>query len=573
MGHGLSSASALPDNMLNQSTRELVFIRTVILLLHSIGPLCAAYTATLLRRLLLQFFPLRETDVNSKISQIYHERQWAELAPLQGYCIAETGFYLFFLWYRTHLQREAIHPPLRSKTEREALFKKIRSGIRDPKKFLKGWFRGAEVEDIGKDDLREFLLWAFWENRADIGDKAELEELVLEVENMVGHEFKPGRGAAKGLRLTLDPIEMECRSLLWYAIIMLVDTMTHIRMLFSGFKYFSTLQTSLEVFPPRPLALATATQDSPAQQLSYWYREHTSKIRLPVLFLHGIGIGLHAHVEFLRELDAALNSKAAADNKVGILAVEVLQISSRLTHSIVTSKAFLEQLAQVLDHHRMNKVVLVSHSYGSVFSTHILTDPVMSKRISSTLLIDPVTILLHMPDVAYNFTVRTPVHANEWQLWYFAAKDPLIAHTLGRHFFWSENLLWRDRIMELVGSGVRVTASLARRDLIVDTEAVAAYLMEGEVPDAVVVQDMTNRESGRKHVELDGNHDEKHRDAMRDGSQAWKKRKWTGQGLEVLWWDDLDHAQVFDERGTRAELIDVIVQYCKSAKGITRIPY
>jgi pimeloyl-ACP methyl ester carboxylesterase len=530
--------------MLNQSLRELIFIRTVILLLHSIGPLCAAYTATLARRF---FLCLRSPSDSAILSHILEEKPWTELTVLQWYCVAETAFYLFFLWYRRHLNKEATHPELRSREEREKLFEKVRREIRDPVKFLRGWFCGAKLEEIGREGLREFLAWAFWEGRVEDGEEKgeELEGLIEKVEEMVGHRFKPGKGEARSLRLTLDPVEMECRSLFWYGVIMLVDTIAHLRLLAYGFGYFYSPATSFEVFPPRPLAAATAKGLSASGKMAYWFRPHAFTTRLPVLYFHGIGAGLHPHVEFLHELDEALNEGREEEDKVGILALEVLQISSRLTHAILTREELLEEMKTILDHLGWEEVVLVSHSYGSVLSTHILTDPALSSRIAHTLLVDPVTILLHMPDVAYNFTVRKPKHANEWRLWYFASKDPGVAHTLGRHFHWSQNILWRSRIEELVQGGMKMTVSLARRDLIVDTEAVGRYLMEKKAPESAVNGDV-KEQSGKEEDDL------------------WKKRPWKGEGLEILWWDTLDHAQVFDEKATRAKLINVLVEYCKS---------
>ncbi|KAK4899350.1 hypothetical protein LTR49_027649 [Elasticomyces elasticus] len=159
-----------------------------------------------------------------------------------------------------------------------------------------------------------------------------------------------------------------------------------------------------------------------------------------------------------------------------------------------------------------------------------------------------------MPDVAYNFTVRKPKSANEWLLWYFGSKDPGVAHTLGRHFFWSENVLWRDQIMTLIdGQGMRVTASLASRDVIVDTRAVGAYLMSGEVPEPVV---MENGSGKGKDMELEVKGKE-------SDLQQWKTAPWKGKGLEVLWWDNLDHAQVFDAKHWRAKLVEVLVEYSK----------
>ena len=45
----------------------------------------------------------------------------------------------------------------------------------------------------------------------------------------------------------------------------------------------------------------------------------------------------------------------------------------------------------------------VTIRYGSVIVTHLLRDPEVSSSIASLVLVDPVSILLHLPDVAYNF--------------------------------------------------------------------------------------------------------------------------------------------------------------------------
>jgi hypothetical protein len=41
--------------------------------------------------------------------------------------------------------------------------------------------------------------------------------------------------------------------------------------------------------------------------------------------------------------------------------------------------------------------------YGSVVSTHLLHTPHIAAKIGPIILIDPVTFLLHLPDVAFNF--------------------------------------------------------------------------------------------------------------------------------------------------------------------------
>ena len=77
--------------------------------------------------------------------------------------------------------------------------------------------------------------------------------------------------------------------------------------------------------------------------------------------------------------------------------------------------------------------------------------------------------------------------------------------------------------------GRRVTVCLASRDLIVDTEAVGRYLAQGR----------------------DG----------RPKTENWKHREWRGKGLDILWFEGLDHAQVFDTRQNCEILARIIRRY------------
>ena len=282
------------------------------------------------------------------------------------------------------------------------------------------------------------------------------------------------------------------------------------------------IQRFFTVFPLRPLSLLS-THKSSATTLSYWHRPHTSKTRLPVLFIHGIGIGLYPYVNFLTQLNHK-NEENAVDGDVGIIAIEIMPISFRITQAALDKNEMCNEILTILKKHGWEKVVLVSHSYGSVVSTHLLHNTETSPLVGPVFLIDPVAFLLHLPDVAYNFTCRKPLRANEHQLYYFASMDMGVAHTLGRRFFWSENIIWKDDVKDR-----RTTVVLSGQDLIVDTETVGRYLVADK--NGAVVE------------------------------ENWKARKWQGKGLDVLWFDDLDHAQVFDTKANCEILVNVVRGY------------
>jgi hypothetical protein len=53
---------------------------------------------------------------------------------------------LFSLWYRTYLQKKAIHPPLKTFEERKALFDNVKGEIIDAENYISEWFHGARVD-------------------------------------------------------------------------------------------------------------------------------------------------------------------------------------------------------------------------------------------------------------------------------------------------------------------------------------------------------------------------------------------------------------------------------------------
>lgn len=325
--------------------------------------------------------------------------------------------------------------------------------------------------------------------------------------------------------------------------------LTYIRLLRAGFHFHRTsLSRFFTLFPFRPQTLLT-TKRSPAKYTTYWHRPHTSTTHLPILFIHGIGIGLYPYVPFLSDINSSkdLPSEDGSGGRIGIIALEIHPVSFRLTHAPLSPAVLCAEIASILNQHGYSRVVLATHSYGSVIATHLLAQPETAPMIADMVLIDPVTILLHLPDVAYNFTRRVPQSASEHQLWYFASMDMGVAHSLARHFFWSENVLWKESL-----EGRDVTVSLAGRDLIVNTEAVGRYLAEGS-------------------EDADGERDDVSEEGGLLAQEGWKHRPWRGKGIDILWFDNLDHAQVFDTHATRRPVLEALWVYAASGNNSPRI--
>ncbi|KAG6012068.1 hypothetical protein E4U54_007751 [Claviceps lovelessii] len=518
--------------MIGASAHELVLIRFWILFFRYMPVLYLALLASTF------LFP---TDSASL---------WRLRLALLGLLAAELSFFVFvYAPHQRKLCRAATHPvtPL-TPAERKALFEKCVTNTAQPEEYIRWWFLGADMDDIRHDNLREFFLWAFFDTdmqalssrHIDQDVWNELEEYIALTEKQLGRPLRTGRGPAKCLRLTFDDVPSTYRCLLWYCIIFFVDMATHITLSWHGFYYYArSLETSLATFPPRPQEWL-AKRRSPEPGLGYWFKPHSCPTQRPLIFWHGIGIGLWTYVTFLIQLGTS-----AGEGDVGLIVPEVLSVSCRLTEAPPRKDELLRMIATILDHHRQWKTfTLVSHSYGSVLTTHMLHSPIFQRHIASVVLIDPVTILLHLPDVAYNFTRRPPKRANEWQLWYFASTDLGVAYSLGRHFFWRDNILWREDLLGtpadtlLADEGAqsarrKVAVSLSGRDLIVDTASVATYLTSK--PHFIMTDGAIGVPEGYSQV--------------------------SSNEVDVMVFPNLDHAQVFDRKYARDRVVQLIHTY------------
>lgn len=293
-------------------------------------------------------------------------------------------------------------------------------------------------------------------------------------------------------------------------------------------------------FPFRILSLF-ARQKSSSNHISYWYRPNILNNHTPVLFIHGIGIGLHTYLPFFAQYLHTMP-------ETGIIAIEIPAISSRISYPMLPSREMVQEILQILRSHNWTSVVLATHSYGSVVAAHLLHDPESSVLIDNLLFVDPVAFSFHTPDVAFNFLRRKPRTASEIQLQYFASTDPDVSRALTRSFVVAENLLWREDVEHRTLTNdrtqrrLKTTVAICGRDIITDTVHLGRYLTRQE------------REDGKWYRETEGTND----------NDSWMRSEWTGEKvLEMIWFPELNHAECFNDHAHRQVLVDVLEAYSR----------
>lgn len=499
--------------MLKDSAFNRIFIRLAILLLRSVSPLSVAYCV---------FVAVIRPPPPRRLP-------W----PVELWLLAETVFYFVVYLPRSWwLNLPARSGPVVPRGEREELFERTWEVTPDPHGYISLWFKGAPPEALRREDVKDWLAWRFLNKfHGDVEDDEELEHYLKRTEEVLGIKFLPGHGQHTSMRVTIEPVRMQHRPLLYYVFMVGgADFQFSFFMLYCGYQFYALpLARMFTSLPLRPLAWFSRHR-SPVEHLSYWHLPHTSKDHIPVLFIHGVGVGLHYYLGFFVQFLRA--TKQLNGGQIGLIALEIMPISARITHTTLDWEQMCMEIYRILSKHNYSRCILMTHSYGSVVGTHLLRHRKTSGMIGPLLLIDPVAFSFHPPEVAWNFLRRNPTTASEMQLQYFASMDAGIAHALTRRFLWLENSLWREDI-EGRPDG-RCTVVLSSDDIITDTKTLGRYL---------------TRPSGINAAQ------------DKDRCDDWKRSEWTGKGLEVLWFETLNHAEVFDTESDRGMLIRVLMQY------------
>jgi len=309
--------------------------------------------------------------------------------------------------------------------------------------YLSGFFRGAKFEDIYHENIRSFLSWAMYVKYVpDLTDEEykKVDTAYQEVfsRHPILHLLKKGfNPKIKHVAFNLEPVPFIHRPLFLYILMGLVE-------------FFSTA-LFLRRFGFQCLNMKGNT---------YWYRQGNS-MKEPMLFFHGISSGWAFYTHLIKQL--------GKDRTIVLVDLEATKIKS-LAFTMPTPAKFTEIVASILKRHHIEKVSVVGHSFGTISAGWIVS--LRPDLVSHVTLMDPVSLLLALPDVAYNFLYRVPSNMVEWLIFFNAAREITISNMLHRHFSWYRNILWLEDIPPEIG----VVVGTASKDEITSPYSIQEYV-------------------------------------------------------------------------------------------------
>ena len=164
--------------------------------------------------------------------------------------------------------------------------------------------------------------------------------------------------------------------------------------------------------------------------------------------------------------------------------------------------------------------------------------------ISHVTLIDPVSLLLGLPDVAYNFIYRAPTSFIQRVICYGASREITVSNALHRHFCWQMNTLWLEDIPAHIG----VVVAVSGKDPILNATSVAEYthMCQSERQALPTKDFLQNTNANIQQQQQEQQQQQQQQDITAD--------------IDLLVWPTFTHAQLLLDSRANYELNETIIK-------------
>lgn len=361
-----------------------------------------------------------------------------------AFILTELIFYIYIHW--------VLLPSLQTGTEHrknyfedpDVTLSKVLCRLKNLKtyshtQFFSTWFLKRELDDLHETDLDSWVVcMAFLSHLHEISEQQR--EVVSRLRNDAVQYFglspKPGNNpvAIRHADFSISPISHIHHPLIVYMVFYTLELYsTTFTLRRSGYNFYRT-----------------------SNGISYWYRKgkDSGSNKSPILYLHGINSG------YINGFFTAISD----DRPVIYVNNDFVKMNS-MTFSVPDPHTYVHGILEILAFHGISQVSLIGHSWGTFLSAWIVK--LAPHIISHITLIDPVSIVVFLPETAYTMCYAPPRSCRSYALCYFLRNDLTIAYTLHKHFEWYNACLFLEEIPLHIG----VVISVSTHDEFIHCEA------------------------------------------------------------------------------------------------------
>ncbi|KAJ7283568.1 hypothetical protein C8J57DRAFT_739016 [Mycena rebaudengoi] len=319
----------------------------------------------------------------------------------------------------------------------------------DFRNVLRTWFGRVPWSSIRRVEIQKWIYWSIFNK--DLPDshlipeshQAVLNDTLELLQKRLGTKVPEGSAPnCQPMRMTLDKVNVSARPFFYYII-------------------FFSINWFLRGWYRRNWNLRHGNHDGLEYMLHVPENWSRTTGPSPIVFLHGLGMGLLQYSPVIRDLHDQFPDRP-------MLYVIQPHVSQNIFHpqflNPLCREAFADRLAALMhdlgwvnlnakdgeglaegkEVVQSHGVTILSHSNGSYAHAWCLKK--YPELITRSCFVDPVTFCSWEGDACYNFIYRPCTTGLQLLIRYFVGTELGVANLMQRHFDWSSNALWYEEI-------------------------------------------------------------------------------------------------------------------------------
>lgn len=266
--------------------------------------------------------------------------------------------------------------------------------------------------------------------------------------------------------------------------------------------------------------------------LLYWHRPPRSDVspevdiagpdKVPLVFIHGLGIGLVPYYDFIRRLSRSFSGD--------LYVPELPFLATAPWESVPSPREVVAQIQDMLAANKHASAHFAGHSYGTiVLSWMVKMSP---SSVLCTTFMEPAAFLMIKADCLYNALYREPRTCFEMVVRYFCFRELFTVNLICRCYFWELGNCWPEEVrcpavVELAGTDHLIQSVFIKRLLEHENQARKKQAKEAKK--------LTANDAGTRSA-CDVRVDAELRSTPRGRSD--------GKSIDIFWCEDFFHGEI-----------------------------
>lgn len=194
----------------------------------------------------------------------------------------------------------------------------------------------------------------------------------------------------------------------------------------------------------------------------YWTNGVISD-ELPILFIHGIGLGFSMYFRKVARLTQLYPDRQ-------IILFEIPSVSLSPVASINTKDQSVLAIDIIFKTHNVTSCSLIAHSYGTIIATWLVK--FRPHYITKLSLVDPICFMLWDSTLVCGFLLSRPTSMLHEFIRLFLSRDLTMANTFCRYFLWHASFMFPEELH------CATNIYFSKKDCIIDAKTCHAYLQK-----------------------------------------------------------------------------------------------